>query len=536
MKKKKVMIANVLCLIISLGLFSCGNSSSSQNTSIGNTTNTITTNTITTNTTIVETFSFSIVTSEGGSVSGTTNGDYEFNTVINLIATSSEGYFFEGFFEDDILVSLNYNYSFQLTKDCNIRASFLKKPAYEDYYIATYKHIFKKDDFTTVGGVTSNINGLVWNYTASTYLAGASQGLQIGSASRPQRDAWEISANLANGITLTSYYVELCNAKEGSAEYTISFGEYTKTDTFAHDELTKYEEKDLNIAGNSFKLSLKSVHKAMYFYSLSFQLLVPINVSLPIHEDIINAEPVVPGEKDIPATTYQLTSLSEYYANINISQENNNLLVELRTLISSMTQRTYGDAKTMLQYTDENPNKKGYLYGLYDGDDIYATWDSGASWNREHVWACAQMKLDGTDPRPGESTRNIGTDLHNLRVACPLANGKHSNKFYDEENSSNTLFPNITSGLSGYHNFNGDFRGDVARVLFYMYVRYEGLKLIDDLSTGDEVSMGRLSLLLKWNQEDSVDEFELQRNNRIYEYQGNRNPFIDYPQIASYIF
>lgn len=68
-----------------------------------------------------------------------------------------------------------------------------------------------------------------------------------------------------------------------------------------------------------------------------------------------------------------------------------------------------------------------------------------------------------------------------------------------------------------------------------MALRYD-----DQISLSDDPSgsyqMGYLSTLLKWNKEDPVDEFEIQRNNRIYEYQGNRNPFVDYNDLADKLF
>lgn len=112
----------------------------------------------------------------------------------------------------------------------------------------------------------------------------------------------------------------------------------------------------------------------------------------------------------------------------------------------------------------------------------------------------------------------------------------NGDKFFDTTTTATTLFPNITSGLNGHHAYTGDFRGDVARILFYMAVRYEGLVLNDALDVSDDVSMGKLSTLLEWNDEDPVDAFERQRNNRIYGYQGNRNPFIDYPALAKQLW
>lgn len=69
-----------------------------------------------------------------------------------------------------------------------------------------------------------------------------------------------------------------------------------------------------------------------------------------------------------------------------------------------------------------------------------------------------------------------------------------------------------------------------------MALRYDFLSLADDIYNASETSMGKLSVLLRWNELDPVDDFEIQRNNRIYEFQGNRNPFIDYPLLANTLF
>ena len=401
----------------------------------------------------------------------------------------------------------------------------------------TYYHKFSKNDFVSAGGNTENINGLIWNYSQFSFLGGAQYGVQIGSKNNPQTSDWTLQTSFPDGVKVASYSFETCNASGGSANYSVSFGQYTKSDTFSSaNELIIIEDKNLNELSSSFSLTLKSNAKAIYLYSISLNLYVPEDVDLKVSGDEENAAPVIPGEKDIPNINYQPMSKEDYYQGINLDDTGDTLITSLRTKISNMTKTSYGDAKTMLQYTDENPNKPGYLYGLYDGDSILAQWDSGASWNREHVWACSQMKLNGTDPRPSESQKNHATDLHNLRVACQVANGEHGNKFYDETDSSTTLYPNITKTLTGYHAYEGDFRGDVARILFYMFVRYEGLVLNDDLDVNNDVSMGKLSVLLSWNKLDPVDEFETQRNNRIYSYQGNRNPFIDYPDLSDKIF
>lgn len=88
-----------------------------------------------------------------------------------------------------------------------------------------------------------------------------------------------------------------------------------------------------------------------------------------------------------------------------------------------------------------------------------------------------------------------------------------------------------------------EVKGDVARMVFYMAVRYEGddsfadLELNDRVSNGSNPYMGRQSVLLEWNAEDPPDAFEQRRNQLIYdEIQGNRNPFIDHPEWADSIW
>lgn len=69
-----------------------------------------------------------------------------------------------------------------------------------------------------------------------------------------------------------------------------------------------------------------------------------------------------------------------------------------------------------------------------------------------------------------------------------------------------------------------------------MATRYDFLELNDDCNAENDTYMSKLSTLLEWNELDPVDDFEIQRNSRIYEYQGNRNPYIDHSELASVVF
>lgn len=97
-------------------------------------------------------------------------------------------------------------------------------------------------------------------------------------------------------------------------------------------------------------------------------------------------------------TNYTAITKEEYYKDIDFESDVETLTADLSTLISEMTKISYGDDTYIMLYTDESVSNPGYLYGLYDGDLITA--DANGTWNKEHVWACSQMKLDGKDPRP----------------------------------------------------------------------------------------------------------------------------------------
>jgi len=87
-----------------------------------------------------------------------------------------------------------------------------------------------------------------------------------------------------------------------------------------------------------------------------------------------------------------------------------------------------------------------------------------------------------------------------------------------------------------------EVKGDVARMIFYMSVRYEGdngeldLEVVDWVNSAPDPEHGKFSALYQWHQDDPPDAFEMNRNNVIYSYQDNRNPFIDHPEYLILIY
>ena len=480
--------------------------------------------------------SLTVICGSGGDVEGNDSGIYDFYSLISLTAIPFEGYVFEGFFVNDILVEKNLTYTFNIEVSTTVFLKFAAEPT-GGYYYQNYSHVLMAEDIPdTNGGTTSEINGLKWNYSSHTYKQNNPKGVQIGSSNRPQTSPFKLTTTLPDGVYITSIFVEVAVASGGLSSFTISFGNSSKASNFSKTDIELFEYSGFEMKANSIEFSFRASQKALYVYSFGFSAKIEDDVELNLSTDsITSADPVVPGKKDIPSTNYNSTTKENYYKDINIASTGNTLLKSLRNLISDMTATSYGNAKYMLQYTDENPENPGFVYGMYDGDNILSTWKAGTTWNREHVWPCAKMALEDAI-RPNDSTKNHASDLHNLRAACPTVNGYHNDKYYSENNTEDEMYPNVNGNIAGKHEFVGDFRGDVARIMFYMYTRYSGLELTDNIVNASNTSMGKLSCFIEWHTLDPVDDFEIQRNNRIYEYQGNRNPFIDYPELVENLF
>jgi len=229
---------------------------------------------------------------------------------------------------------------------------------------------------------------------------------------------------------------------------------------------------------------------------------------------------VVVGDESEP-------NYSEYYKTLE-GLTGEAFKVQLQNIITTFSNgnpnytTTYDSANNSLQDADEDLNNPSNIILIYNGASVNSTWDSAKTWNKEHVWAKSLLQF----PSGGladTKTNGPGADLHNLRAANPSINSSRGNKPF-------------VSGNGGYHSVgsNGwypgdDHIGDVARIILYMNLRWgDSLANINDI--------GSLSLFLAWHELDPVDDFERNRNNVIYNAQGNRNPFIDYPEFVGMIW
>jgi endonuclease I len=228
---------------------------------------------------------------------------------------------------------------------------------------------------------------------------------------------------------------------------------------------------------------------------------------------------------------------------------------------------TATDTWDILESADEDPNNPSNVLDIYKNASYAKEGGGNSFYNREHSWPKSYgFPSDGSSNYPY-------TDAHHLFISDSSYNSSRSNKPYDNCTSGCTEkiteFNNGRGGISIESNWTtGSFtqgkwetwsgrKGEVARALLYMAVRYEGgthgvtgytepdLRLTDDLnlieqsnagSNIDLAYMGLRSVLLQWHQDDPVDDLERRRNDIVFSHQGNRNPFIDHPEYVDCVF
>lgn len=273
-----------------------------------------------------------------------------------------------------------------------------------------------------------------------------------------------------------------------------------------------------------------------------------VSVSVPA------AEPSVAEATAVMETAYT----GSYYSQITAT-EGNELLGQVHDLITTTHKKytSYDDCKNPTYVKKTDPGTGGALMEFYARANLSSSWQGGASgtWNREHVWC--QSHSNGL-----WGTSGGGGDLHHIRPTESRVNSSRSNNKYGEFSGGNTVWykdsSNTQIAIAGYTS-GGKFmpkdevKGDVARIVMYVYTHYNtfrnvygstngsgrsscfgNLKFTDIMAPTSESAA--ITLLLKWNESDPVDQSEITRNEAVYEIQGNRNPFIDHPEYAEAIW
>jgi len=228
-----------------------------------------------------------------------------------------------------------------------------------------------------------------------------------------------------------------------------------------------------------------------------------------------------------------------YYNNVNLTLTGQALKTELanKITVTHTTNLSYSPGVwDALKLTDLDPNNSNdvlLIYGYNDNDGNPITDKTRSKnnnggnvgdWNREHVYP----KSLGN---PDLGTSGPGADAHHLRSSDVQMNGNRgSRKFAAGSGNASTTGANWYPG--------DEWKGDVARMMMYMYLRYGNRCLPNNVGVGSSVAgdPSMIDLFLQWNAEDTVTQYETNRNNILETEQGNRNPFIDNPYLATIIW
>ncbi len=204
---------------------------------------------------------------------------------------------------------------------------------------------------------------------------------------------------------------------------------------------------------------------------------------------------------------------------------------------------SYADIVEILSSADQSPENSNQVWLLYTEQnrsklDFAGFTDASDSWNREHTYPRSRGEFnnyrefdDIADGMSGffttnaDSLRHANSDAHGLRATDSNENSSRGNQHYGEYNG-----PTANQG---------SWKGDVARGIFFLVIRYKALQVVNGFpeDTDNSISeLGDLTTLVDWHRNDPPDDFEMNRNNIIYTWQFNRNPFIDQPDLVEYIW
>ncbi len=240
---------------------------------------------------------------------------------------------------------------------------------------------------------------------------------------------------------------------------------------------------------------------------------------------------------------------ANYYNSAN-GLTGNQLKVALHNIIKGHSSISYGQLWNAFWSTDNKGN--GVVWDMYSdwpngnspytyflGQDQCGNYNSeGDCYNREHSWPQSWFN-EQTTPR---------TDLHHIFPTDGFVNGKRANYPFGEVRSASWTSQNgsklgtcKTPGYSGtVFEPIDEYKGDFARALMYMSVRYyleDGNWGSSDMTSKSELKDWAINMLLRWNEQDPVSPKEKERNEAIYnDYQHNRNPFVDHPEYARMIW
>ena len=240
------------------------------------------------------------------------------------------------------------------------------------------------------------------------------------------------------------------------------------------------------------------------------------------------------------------TAQKEYYTSVDGVKGGATLKTALYELIKEHKRISYGKGEDKTWgafYTTDAAVENGQrrVLDMYSNEKRYfgSKGSAVSGMNIEH--SVAKSWWGGTE-------NNAYCDIHHLNPSDATANTKKSNYPLGELTSiswnNGVAFvgkANIDGSSENAYEPCDEYKGDFARVFMYMFTCYQDLTwkytwMNYEKSTYPTLKPWAVEMLLKWHKQDPVSEKEVNRNNAVYAVQDNRNPFIDYPQFADYVW
>jgi endonuclease I len=249
-------------------------------------------------------------------------------------------------------------------------------------------------------------------------------------------------------------------------------------------------------------------------------------------------------------TAVAVNAQPQGYYNGTEGLSGNALKSALHNIIKNDNHVSYSGMWSAYQVTDKRPGTN-YVWDIYSDvpngippynftfvtDQCGSYSGEGDCYNREHLWAQSWTNNDGTHK----------TDLHHVYPTDGYVNGKRGNYAFGEV--SNPAWISQNGGKLGSNTASGyngtvfepidEYKGDIARALMYVSVRYyqeDGGWATSDMTNKSVIKDWAMTMLIRWHREDPVSEKEINRNNAVYGKQGNRNPFVDNMDFAELIW
>ena len=320
-------------------------------------------------------------------------------------------------------------------------------------------------------------------------------------------------------------------------------------------------------------ISINADHSTKRVLSVTLALLVCLSCVFATAPDVAAAAPLPASNNEVRHTVchtlsaqaqayytgdYSYNSLqalsgATYNADSAYALQNNELFDALHDLMADThtyytTYSGYSAGSLAYYWASTDSVADSNTYVMFYSD--FLSTEEGVKLNREHIWPKS---------RASYATTNGGADLHHLRPSVESVNlDKSDHMFgYVDGTYSDGCEAGVINGNTLYwlmlsndlFECKDDVKGDVARILLYVYCRWQQPNLYSDvpednlpaMDPDDTANNGSrviesLDTLLNWCALDPVDTWEMKQNDLIQQVQGNRNVFIDYPELAWQLF